>query len=117
PKWPVSWRFRPNLNRGMRSSHYRMRGRMRMGKGISVLTTAAVVAVLGTAALAAEKYGDLTAKSTPLASANDVAGLFWSTTVDCGKAGNDLERRQCEGIKIARADQAANGQYVVSGDG
>ena len=87
---------------------------MRKVIGISALTVAAVAAVLATAR--ADKFSDLTARATPLASATDVAGLFWSATVDCGKAGNDLERRQCEGIKGARADQAQSGQYVVGGD-
>jgi len=87
---------------------------MRVAKKISALTVLAVLAMLGTAA--ADKYSDLTAKSTPLATAGDVAGLFWSATVECGKVGNDLERRQCEGIKAARAEQAATGRYVVGGD-
>ncbi len=87
---------------------------MRKVNGISALAAAAVMAVLGTAL--ADKYSDLTAKATPLASSSDVAGLFWSTTVECGKAGNDLERRQCEGIKAARAEQAATGHYLVNGD-
>jgi hypothetical protein len=85
-----------------------------MAKAIPVLAAAAVMAVLGTAH--ADKYSELTAKATPLASASDVAGLFWSATVDCGKSSNDLERRQCEGIKAARSEQAATGHYMVNGD-
>jgi hypothetical protein len=88
---------------------------MRKATGISALAAVAATAVLGTAF--ADKYSDLTAKSQPLATAGDVAGLFWSTTVECGKGGNDLERRQCEGVKAARAEQAATGHYLVNGDG
>jgi hypothetical protein len=88
--------------------------RMRKATGIAALVAVAATAVLGTAL--ADKYSDLTAKATPLASSSDVAGLFWSTTVECAKGGNDLERRQCEGVKAARAQQAATGHYTVSGD-
>jgi hypothetical protein len=88
--------------------------RTRKATWIAALAAVAVTAVLGTAL--ADKYSDLTAKATPLASSNDVAGLFWSTTVECGKGGNDLERRQCEGVKAARAAQAATGHYTVNGD-
>jgi hypothetical protein len=73
-----------------------------------------VSALAGTAR--ADKYQELAAKSSVLPGAEDIAGLFWSTTVDCSKAGDDLARRQCEGVRQSRADAAASGQFVVAGD-
>jgi len=87
---------------------------MRMATGI---WAALAVSVLVVGSAAADKYGELTQAATPVAGADDVGGLFWSATADCGKAADDLQRRQCEGIKAARGEQVATGTYVVAGDG
>jgi hypothetical protein len=87
---------------------------MRMRKVTTILATAAGLVLAGTAL--ADKYGDLTKDARPVGG-GDVAGLFWSATVDCGKLAGDLAKRQCEGVRIARGGAAAGGTYVAAGDG
>src|SRR5262245_39645237 len=60
------------------------------GGMLLVAVSVSVLSVLGGRAWA-DKFGDATGQAKPLAGASDVAGLFWSTTVECAKSGSDLE--------------------------
>jgi hypothetical protein len=66
----------------------------------------------------AQKFEDLAAKAVPVQDADALGALFWAQSVDCAKSEDDLLRRQCEGIRDARAEAASGkvySMYVESG--
>lgn len=72
---------------------------------------------LPSVALAADvKFQTLAEKAVPLDGAKAVAALYWTATVNCAKAGDDMAQRQCEGIRASRAAKTANKTYIVDGD-
>jgi hypothetical protein len=75
--------------------------------------------LLGTAgtAFAQAKFEDVSAKATPVKDGAALGALFWAATVDCSKAEDDLQRRQCEGVRDARGSAAAGGLYIMDADG
>lgn len=74
------------------------------------------VVLASAGAARADKFQKLAASAVKLDTVGDVAGLFWTATVDCAKMGDDLARRQCEGVKAARAEAAAGKTYIAWGD-
>jgi hypothetical protein len=45
-----------------------------------------------------------------------LASLFWSQLSDCSGEKNDLRRRQCEGVRAARAKAVSGSTVVIDGD-
>ncbi len=76
-----------------------------------VIAGAVVLGLSGVAAAQA-KFEDVAGKATAI-SDNSLGALFWAATVDCSKAEDDLMRRQCEGVRDARASAAAGDVYVM----
>jgi hypothetical protein len=77
---------------------------------------AAAVLCGGAAGAAAQKFGDVASKAEKIGDENDLAALFWAATVDCTKAEDDLYRRQCEGVRDARAEAGAGRLFVMDVD-
>lgn len=86
------------------------------------------VAVVVAAALAVAEVGAVAAPSAaagsfeavvrsarPIRSLADLAALFWSRDAEC-KQKNDLRRRQCKGVRAARAARVQASTYKVEGD-
>jgi hypothetical protein len=80
-----------------------------------VIAGAMVLASVGTASAQA-KFDEVAAKATQISDAAGLGALFWASAVDCSKAEDDLQRRQCEGIRDARASAASQGVYVMNVD-
>lgn len=82
-----------------------------------VLAAALVaVATLASGVARAEKFQELAANAVPVAGPEALAALFWAATVDCSKTEDDLLRRQCEGVKLSRADVTAGQTYIMDAD-
>lgn len=80
----------------------------------------ALVAVLvGWAAPARADLGfdDLARKATEVVGVEGLAALFWSQLAECKPDGDDVTRRQCEGIREARRAKVAAATFLVTADG
>lgn len=82
---------------------------------LATLLAAAALALLPGGARG-QKFEAASEGAVALTAAGDVAALFWTATVDCAKAGDDLARRQCEGVKASRGEAAAGKLYTVPGE-
>lgn len=83
-----------------------------------ILMTCAIAAALGMHAVAHAdgKFETLAKDAVKISDPRDVGALLWTATVDCTKAGDDLGRRECEGIRASRAAKTAGKTYVIDGD-
>jgi hypothetical protein len=77
----------------------------------------AIALLAGAGATArAETFEEHAAKAVQVRDAAALGALFWAGTVDCKDASDDMQRRQCEGVRDARARAAAGRTYAISGD-
>jgi hypothetical protein len=67
------------------------------------------------ASVHAEPFDDLAAKAIAIGDNARLGALFWAATVDCSSP-DDLIRRQCEGVRTARAQVLAGQTFVAPGD-
>lgn len=82
-----------------------------------VLAAALVaVAMMASGVARAERFQEVAAKAIPVNGPEALAALFWAATVDCSKTEDDLLRRQCEGVKAARADVVAGQTYIMDAE-
>lgn len=73
---------------------------------------------LGAGSAAAQpKHFEEAAQGAPrVDSKPELASLFWSQLSDCSKEDSDLRRRQCEGVRAARAEAVSGTTMVIEGD-
>jgi hypothetical protein len=64
----------------------------------------------------ATTFEELAKTAIPIARRAELATLFWSATVDCESIANDLDRRQCDGLKRARGEFLAGQTFLAVGD-
>jgi hypothetical protein len=68
-------------------------------------------------AAAQQKHFEEAAQGAPrVDSQPELASLFWSQLSDCSKEASDLRRRQCQGVRAARAEAVSGTTMVIEGD-
>jgi len=81
-----------------------------------VLSSIVLLGVALSGSARADDFDGAAAKATPLWRGKSVAALFWSATASCDKAGDDLARRQCEGVRDGRREQLARATFVIEAE-
>lgn len=71
----------------------------------------------GEAAAQAKHFEQAARGAQHVGSDAELASLFWSQMADCSGIDNDLRRRQCAGVRAARAKAVAGTTVLVEGDG
>ena len=77
---------------------------------------AALVAATGSVAHA-DDFSEAAEKAVELPSPAALSALFWSQEAKCSAYKNDAYRRQCEGLREARASLASGRTYLIEGSG
>jgi hypothetical protein len=78
---------------------------------------AVLLASAGSARAEPESFERLAAAAQSVQSPRALASLFWSLTEKCAGVEGDLERRQCEGVRSARAARVTRDSYLVTSGG
>jgi hypothetical protein len=83
----------------------------------TTLVVAFAVSLASAGAARAESFEQLARDAQAVPGSRALASLFWSLTEKCAGIGNDLERRQCEGVRSARAARVTRDSYLVTAGG
>jgi hypothetical protein len=73
--------------------------------------------MLATTPAFAGPFDDLAAKAQKIQAGPALAALFWAQTASCKNAGDDFQRRQCEGVKDARGRTSAGMTFLIVPEG
>lgn len=83
-----------------------------MMKRAGMVVAAAAAAVLAAGQARAENFDDVASKAKPVAGLYGLGAALWTQVGGCKKMTNDLERRQCEGIRDARTSQVRGKTFL-----
>ncbi len=82
---------------------------------LGMVSAAALVLSMGGAAWA-QSFDGVAQKARPVDGDRALGALFWSQEVSCGKAGGELEKRQCEAVRDARKQSIAGATYLAEAE-
>lgn len=82
---------------------------------LGMVSAAALVLSMGGAAWA-QSFDGVAQKARPVDGDRALGALFWSQEVSCGKAGGELEKRQCEAVRDARKRSIAGATYLTQAE-
>ncbi len=82
---------------------------------LGMVSAAALVLSMGGAAWA-QSFDGVAQKARPVDGDRALGALFWSHEVTCGKAGGELEKRQCEAVRDARKASIAGATYLADAE-
>jgi len=80
-----------------------------------MVSAAALVLSLGGTARA-QSFDGVAQKARPVDGDRALGALFWSQEVTCGKAGGELEKRQCAAVRDARKQSIAGATYLAQAE-